>query len=172
MDSAAAEMVRLAIDLRLQDLPTDVVRASKRSILDYLGVAIAGIDTPAAQLVLHCALLYGIAGHVLDFDDVTLEADAALHQVEAVVTIELRDGTSLTEHVEAASGTPANPMSDSEVQGKFLDLVEPVLCRSRRERLVARVQQLEDLPDIADLVAESVVSGRRSSSGAAPTPSD
>ena len=87
---------------------------------------------------------------------VSIEAHPVLHQAEAIVTATLRDGSSLSEHVTAATGTPANPMSDAELHVKFLDLVAPVLGPAAAQRSIALVASLENLPHVAELVSACV----------------
>jgi 2-methylcitrate dehydratase PrpD len=97
--STAAQTRALADFIRSTgpaDLSADVVAESKRNILDFLGVAIGGAGQPAVRIVLghirevggnphatipvfgdhtgtvNAALVLGIMGHVLDFDDTHL----------------------------------------------------------------------------------------------------
>jgi 2-methylcitrate dehydratase PrpD len=46
---------------------------------------------------------------------------------EAIVELELTDGTKLTEHITAVRGTPDNPMTRQELIAKAQDLIAPVL---------------------------------------------
>jgi 2-methylcitrate dehydratase PrpD len=90
---ATEALVRFAATRQFADLPAEVVRESKRCILDYIGVAIGAADTDAVEIahatvqelggapqaralvfgdrtsVTNAALLNGILSHVLDFDD-------------------------------------------------------------------------------------------------------
>lgn len=87
------ELVRFAATARYADLPGEVVRESRRCLLDFLGTAIGACDDEAPSLVRRqllalggepqcmllgrperarvtdAALVNGIAAHVLDFDD-------------------------------------------------------------------------------------------------------
>lgn len=91
--TATAALVDFAARTRFEDLPADVVRESKRCILDLLGVAVGAAETDAARIaqetvrelggtpqarilafgtrtsVVNAALVNGILAHVLDFDD-------------------------------------------------------------------------------------------------------
>lgn len=71
---------------------------------------------------------------------------------QAVVTIRTVDGRILSERVEAASGTPQNPLSDDDLVGKFMDLVLPVLPREKAEEIIETVWSLEKMGDISRLV--------------------
>ncbi|MFI5267218.1 MAG: MmgE/PrpD family protein [Chloroflexota bacterium] len=81
------EVSRFVVDLQLSDVPKEAVHVAKRHILDTLGVIIAGIREEAAHIAIkHAAFLgsgghtapplqafvYGLLGHVLDYDDTQL----------------------------------------------------------------------------------------------------
>ena len=90
---ATRNLLHFAATTRYEDLPADVIRESKRCILDFLGVTIGAVDTEAPSIaravaqetggnaqariigygdstsVLHAALVNGILSHVFDFDD-------------------------------------------------------------------------------------------------------
>ena len=69
----------------------------------------------------------------------------------ALVEIRLKDGTRLTERVEAVRGTPRNPMTRAEVVDKCHDLIAPVLGADKSKRLTDAVFALEHLAGIRDL---------------------
>jgi 2-methylcitrate dehydratase PrpD len=70
---------------------------------------------------------------------------------EAVVEIELADGTQLSERVSAVRGTPRNPMARVEVIAKARDLMEPVLGKDAAAHLIETVFELERADDIRNL---------------------
>jgi 2-methylcitrate dehydratase PrpD len=78
--------------------------------------------------------------------------------LEARVRIVLRDGTLLDRHVPHALGTLARPMSDSDLEAKFRDLVAPVLPDGRTEDLIRLCWNVEDLPDIGAIARAASVS--------------
>jgi 2-methylcitrate dehydratase PrpD len=69
----------------------------------------------------------------------------------AIVEINLNDGTSLSERIEAVRGTPRNPMSRAEVIEKTRDLITPVLGREKSEHLIETVFAIETITDIRKL---------------------
>jgi 2-methylcitrate dehydratase PrpD len=71
---------------------------------------------------------------------------------QAVVTVRTVDGRELVERVEAATGTPAHPLSDEELVVKFMDLVIPILPREKAERLIEAVWHLEDLDTVDEIL--------------------
>ena len=72
------------------------------------------------------------------------ELDAAFPaQRAARVTIESHDGRR-GEHLQPTrKGDPDMPLSDAELEGKYLELTSPVLGEERARRLLARLWQLE-----------------------------
>ncbi|HLQ36093.1 MAG TPA: MmgE/PrpD family protein, partial [Chloroflexota bacterium] len=81
------EVSNFVCSLNLDQVPGDVQAVAKRHILDTLGVIIAGIREEAAHIgIKHAALMgggghgapplqafiYGLLGHVLDYDDTQL----------------------------------------------------------------------------------------------------
>lgn len=71
---------------------------------------------------------------------------------QAEVTIRTRDGRVFTERVEAASGTPGNPLSDDDLVAKFMDLVLPILPRTNAEQMMELVWHLEEAEDLSRLI--------------------
>ena len=69
----------------------------------------------------------------------------------AVVEVHLRDGTRLSERVEAVRGTVRNPMDRDEVVTKARDLIEPVLGGATANRLIATILALEETRDLRSL---------------------
>ncbi len=70
---------------------------------------------------------------------------------QAVVEITTRGGRRLRHHTRAVLGTAANPMSRPEVAAKSRELLAPVLGRSRTERLIAIIWNLERIKDMRRL---------------------
>jgi len=61
----------------------------------------------------------------------------------AVVEITLKDGSRLSERVEAVRGTVRNPMTRDEIADKARDLMAPVLGRGQTQRLIDGVLSLD-----------------------------
>jgi 2-methylcitrate dehydratase PrpD len=70
---------------------------------------------------------------------------------EAIVEIELSDGSSLSERISAVRGTPRNPMARAEVIDKASDLIVPVLGRDPSKRLIETIFAIEAITDIRSL---------------------
>lgn len=82
--------------------------------------------------------------------DVT--GDDAIAQDACELTLTLDDGSEHTERVAHATGTLDNPMSDTQIEEKFLALTQSVLGTSRAERLLDTLGRLEIVEDMNDIV--------------------
>ena len=69
----------------------------------------------------------------------------------AIVEVYLKDGTVLTERVDAVRGTPRNPMNEKEVIAKASDLMAPILGVKQSNNLINTVLNIEGLKNIASL---------------------
>jgi 2-methylcitrate dehydratase PrpD len=79
--------------------------------------------------------------------DPTLEADAAR------VEIELTDGRRLRLQVEHAIGSMHRPMSNSDLEHKFIGLSEDILGQARTRRLLDACWQIEHVEQVAAIAA-------------------
>jgi len=117
----------------------------------------------------HCAAaaLVDGAGHHAQFSDakvadpviaslrakVSATVDAAVEEDEVYVTIVLKDGRRLETHVEHATGSPQNPMSDLVLRAKYDALAGEILGAAHAAKLWQAVWTLDEAPDV-DTVAE------------------
>ena len=69
----------------------------------------------------------------------------------AIVEVTLKDGTRLSDRVDAVRGTIRNPMTRPEVVDKARDLIAPVLGADKTTRLIDRVFAIEKLASIREL---------------------
>lgn len=70
----------------------------------------------------------------------------------ARVEIRMRSGQRLTGAVEYPKGDPENPLSESEVMGKFKSLTRGLIADERAEALCQRVMALEQVADVSMLL--------------------
>jgi 2-methylcitrate dehydratase PrpD len=82
---------------------------------------------------------------------VEVQAESTLAENQAEVNITLKDGRTVSAWIEAATGTPQNPVSDQELKDKVHDLVWPHLPRWKEERLLEIVDSLVELEDVGML---------------------
>ena len=69
----------------------------------------------------------------------------------AVVEITLKDGSRLSDRVEAVRGTVRNPMTRDEIADKGRDLMAPVLGRAQTQRLIDGVLSLDTARNLRPL---------------------
>jgi 2-methylcitrate dehydratase PrpD len=112
----------------------------------------------------HCAAaaLVDGAGHDAQFTDakvsdpviarvrarVAATVDQALAEDEVYVAIDLTDGTTVKAHIEHATGSPKNPMSDAVLEAKYRALATEVLRNDRAEVLLTAAWGLAEAPDV------------------------
>ncbi len=87
---------------------------------------------------------------------VNLVADPGLMDPEAPrsanVEVVLKDGRALNQFTPHAYGTKQNPMNNDSVNAKARGLLEPVLGSARTEAVIERVNGLEDLANLRELM--------------------
>ena len=94
-------------------------------------------------------------------DRIEASIDQAFGEDSAEVTLTLQDGRSYTERVEHATGAPKNPLSDRQLDQKFRALVGDVLPKSRVERLLSTLWDLDQVDNVGEVIEQMRVSRRR-----------
>ena len=84
-------------------------------------------------------------------DRVTATVDPTLKEEQVRATIVLKDGRRLDRFIEHVVGSVERPMSDADLEAKFLGLTEGVLPQSQARTLIARCWEVEALRSAADL---------------------
>jgi 2-methylcitrate dehydratase PrpD len=79
-------------------------------------------------------------------------ADETLRKDEAYASV-VANGRRHEAHVEHASGTADNPMSDTAIEAKFLANATPAIGAERAKRAAELVWALEKVPDVRSLIA-------------------
>jgi 2-methylcitrate dehydratase PrpD len=163
-------LLGLAVDARLR--PADV----ERIVLRFPKSGAHMIDAHPlkshnAQYVLPVALVYGR----VSVDDILLDrnrhpevarlsagmrlvADPALDaeypaRYSSVVEVVTRDGRLLTRRIDAAKGTPDDPLTDEEVRAKFRAVTASVAPPARAAAIVRAVETIERVRDLRRLGA-------------------
>jgi len=80
--------------------------------------------------------------------------DPAIGPAQARIVVSLADGRRLERFIEHAVGSVERPMSDADLEAKFLGLAEGVLPPDRARRLIDLCWRLDGLPGAAE-VAEA-----------------
>src|SRR6266540_199448 len=89
------------------------------------------------------------------------DAEAAgFDKMTTIVEVELDDGTTVKGSADFGKGSPANPMSDDELEEKFMECATwGGLDRSRAQRIVELVWRIDELENIDELMR--LLAGRR-----------
>jgi 2-methylcitrate dehydratase PrpD len=87
-------------------------------------------------------------------DKMTVSADASLPRgVSCRLTATLADGSTVTRQVDDPRGSLGNPLSDKELEDKFMMLASPVLPEDSAEQLAAAIWSAEKFDNVADLIS-------------------
>lgn len=81
------------------------------------------------------------------------EAEAAGYdKMTTIIDVELNDGGTLTTRADFGKGSPSNPMTDEELEGKFHECAEwGGIPRNQADELAAAIWDLENLSSARDL---------------------
>ncbi|MBT5774012.1 MAG: MmgE/PrpD family protein [Dehalococcoidia bacterium] len=117
----------------------------------------------------HCAAaaLIDGAGHDAQFSDarvrdpevvalrskVRATVDKAVREDEVYVTIRLEGGAEHSIHIEHATGSPENPMTDAQLETKFSELAGEVVGEARAGELLEAAWKLDETSDIGSFMA-------------------
>ncbi len=143
------------------------IRAN-RLVLELTGKTEPATGLEGKFSIFHCAaaaLVDGTVGPAQFTDDrvrdpriiaarglVKVEVDRDVREDEAVVSILLRDGRRLEDHVVHASGSRENPLSDEGLRKKFKSLTEGIISAQQADRIIQLVREIEDIDDMGVLI--------------------
>lgn len=90
-------------------------------------------------------------------EQVQVVGDDALEQLypdryASIVELTARSGTTVTRRVDWPRGYPQNPVSQADIEQKFLSLATTTIDRQRAERVVQVVGAIEEAPDLSELL--------------------
>lgn len=83
--------------------------------------------------------------------------DPAIKPEQVDVTIILNDGRKLHKFIEHAIGSVEVPMTDEQLEAKFLDLAKGILPDQQARQLVAQCRDVEQLVSAADIAKAATV---------------
>ena len=89
-------------------------------------------------------------------EKVSTVSDDSIATDEAEVTVNLQDGRSLVSRVEHCAGSASRPMTDGELEQKFIGLAEAVIGPSRTRKVLEMSWNVESLPDVGALARAAV----------------
>ena len=136
-----------ALELNGRRNPTTGLE-SKFSV--YYAAAVAIADGMAAERQFSDSKVHDPAIMAVR-DRVSATADPMLAQDQARVAILLKDGRRVEVFVEHAVGSARNPMSDTALNAKFLDLAERVLPVAQARRVISLCRDVGALKSAADI---------------------
>src|SRR5438876_12253871 len=89
------------------------------------------------------------------------DAEAAgFDKMTTIIEVELDDGRTVKGAADFGKGSPANPMSDDELEEKFMECASwGGLDRSRAQRIIDLAWRIDELENIADLTRLLAVKG-------------
>ncbi len=93
-------------------------------------------------------------------DKVSAEVDKTVHEDAAHITIKLKDGHTLTKHVEHAIGSLARPMSDADLEAKFCKFAKDILAQTETDALLELCWAIDTLKDAGEVARASVPTKR------------
>lgn len=83
--------------------------------------------------------------------------DPAIKPEQVDMTIILNDGRKLHKFIEHAIGSVEVPMTDQQLEAKFLDLAKGILPDQQAHQLIARCRDVEQLASAADIAKAATV---------------
>jgi 2-methylcitrate dehydratase PrpD len=95
-------------------------------------------------------LVRGLRGRV------SAASDAGLRDDEAWVAITMADGRHFERHIEHATGSTDNPLSDQALDAKFRALADGILPEDRIEILIEKCRSVGQLPEVAEIARLAV----------------
>lgn len=95
-----------------------------------------------------------LAGRITVAVDPAIDALGPPSRDKARITVETRAGARFTAERDWRPGSPEDPMSAAEIRGKLRRLAAGRWPEDRTERLIDLVDRLEDLDDVAPVIAQ------------------
>jgi 2-methylcitrate dehydratase PrpD len=89
-------------------------------------------------------------------EKIAVEIDNRLHKKSGEVTITLNDGQVLNKVIESAVGGLENPMTNEQLDEKFLDLASDILPLVQCRELLANTWRMAELPSAGDFAKSTV----------------
>jgi len=84
---------------------------------------------------------------------VTVHVDPKVGAAQCNLLVKLKDGRSLSRHIEHAIGSQEKPLSDAALEAKFSDLAEGILAKDQARRVMDMCWGIEKAADAGGLAA-------------------
>ena len=121
----------------------------------YHSVAIALIDGRAGEKQYSDAAVLNPNTIALR-NKITVEVDNRLHKKSGEVTITLNDGRVLNRVIDSAVGGLENPMTNEQLDEKFLDLAADILPLEKCKELLNDTWRMAELPSAGDFAKSTM----------------
>jgi 2-methylcitrate dehydratase PrpD len=122
--------------------------------LQYM-VALMMVDNLVSFYASHDESLRNSPEIVRQLSKISVVSDAGLERLlpkrVAIVEVTFNDGTKVTEQNDTVRGSPGDPMSRNEVIAKAVDLIVPIVGKSKAYALVDQIYNIEKISNIRDL---------------------
>jgi 2-methylcitrate dehydratase PrpD len=89
-------------------------------------------------------------------EKVVATVDSAIKAEQVDMTITLKDGRTLHKFIEHALGSVEVPMTDQQLEAKFLDLAKGLLPESQARKLMRTCWDVEKLASASDITKAAV----------------
>ncbi|WP_230532861.1 MmgE/PrpD family protein [Microvirga roseola] len=90
---------------------------------------------------------------------VTAETDQSIHEDQVEMTVMFRDGRKVTRRIEHAIGSLDRPLTNEELDRKFIKQTEPVLGQAQTARLLEAAWKFADRSNAAEIARLTVPNG-------------
>jgi 2-methylcitrate dehydratase PrpD len=122
--------------------------------LQYM-VALMTVDNIVSFYASHDESLMNSPVIVKEMAKISVVSDADLERLlpkrVAIVEVTFNDGTKIIERNDTVRGSPEDPMSRNEVISKAIDLIVPIIGKSKAYALVDQIYNLEQISNIQDI---------------------
>lgn len=99
---------------------------------------------------------------VLLRDRVEAIADPACHEASVIIEVDFTDGSKMTKRIERAIGSREVPLTDAQLESKFMTQSALVIGETQSRALLDRAWAIEDIDAPGDLARASVPDAARS----------
>ncbi len=89
-------------------------------------------------------------------DKVKAKADPGCHEASVTIKVTFKDGSTLTRHIERAIGSHEKPLTDEQLDMKFVNQAKLVIGEPRTRDLLALAWRIDDLGEAAAVARASV----------------
>ncbi|MXQ14351.1 MmgE/PrpD family protein [Microvirga makkahensis] len=94
---------------------------------------------------------------------VKAETDQSIHEDQVEMTVTFHDGRQVNRRIEHAIGSLDRPLTDEELDRKFIKQSEAILGKEGTERLLSAAWRFAEMDDVAEIARLSVPNGTATS---------